>query len=63
MDPLVIVLLAGPMIAFATAINFALLKGDGWSVADIAGVITLTAVIGAEFARIAFAAAGAGLPF
>ena len=39
MDPLVIVLLAGPMIAFATAINFALLKA--WATGHPGGVTTV----------------------
>jgi hypothetical protein len=57
MNPLVIVLLAGPLIAFATAVNFALLNGGEWSPPEIAGVLMLAAMIGAAFARIA------GLPF
>ena len=36
MNPLVGFLLAGPLIAFVTAINFALLHGDEWSLSDIA---------------------------
>jgi hypothetical protein len=63
MDPLVIVLLAGPLIAFATAINFALLNGGDWSLPEIAGVLMLAVVIDATFARIALAAARSGLPF
>src|SRR5216683_7502059 len=62
MNPLAVVLLAGPLIAFVTAINFALLHGDEWSLSDMAGGLTLAAVIGAAFARIGFAA-WIGLPF
>src|SRR6266851_1568207 len=62
MNPLAVFLLAGPLIAFVTAINFALLHGDEWGLSDIAGVPTLAAVIGAAFARIDFAA-WIGLPF
>jgi hypothetical protein len=51
MNPLAVFLLAGPLIAFVTAINFA-----EWSLSDIAGGLTLAAVIGAAFARIDFAA-------
>jgi len=50
MNPFVGFLLAGPLIAFVTVINFA-----EWSLSDIAGVLTLAAVIGAAFARIGFA--------
>lgn len=63
MNPLAFFPLAAVMIAFVTAVNFALLNGGDWSLAEIAGVLTLAAVIGAAFARIAFAAAGTGLPF
>jgi uncharacterized integral membrane protein len=63
MNPLVIIVLAGPLIAFATAVHFALLNGGEWSLPEIAGVLTLAVVTGAAFARIAFAAAGTGLPF
>jgi hypothetical protein len=62
MNPLAVVLLAGPLIAFVTAINFALLHGDEWRLSDIAGGLTLAAVIGAACARIDFAAL-IGLPF
>ena len=55
MNPFVGFLLAGPLIAFVTAINFALLHGDEWSLSDIAGGLTLAAVIGAACARIGFA--------
>src|SRR5713101_7050736 len=57
MNPLAVFLLAGPLIAFVTAINFA-----EWSLSDIAGGLTLAAIIGAAFARIGFAA-WIGLPF
>ena len=40
-----------------------LLIGGDWILPEIAGVLTLAAVIGVAFARIAFAAAGTGLPF
>ncbi len=63
MNPLVIVLLAGPLIAFATAINFAFTQGDEWTAVEMLSVLTLAVVIGVAFARIAFAAAGTGLPF
>ena len=36
MNPLAVFLLAGPLIAFVTAINFALLHGDEWGLSDIA---------------------------
>lgn len=62
MNPLVIVLLAGPLIAFA-AMNFAFTQGDGWTAVEMLSVLTLAALIGVAFARIAFAAAGTGLPF
>src|SRR6266851_2243352 len=62
MNPFVGFLLAGPLIAFVTAINFALLHGDEWSLSDMAGVLTLATVIGAAFARLGFAA-WIGLPF
>jgi hypothetical protein len=63
MNPLVIVVLAGPLIAFATAINFAFTQGDAWTAVEMLSVLTLAAVIGVAFARFAFAAAGSGLPF
>jgi uncharacterized integral membrane protein len=63
MNPLAVFLLIGPMIAFVTAVHFALLNGGEWSLPEIAGVLTLAVVTGAAFARIAFAAAGTGLPF
>ncbi len=34
MNPLAVFLLAGPLIAFVTAINFALLHRDEWSLSD-----------------------------
>jgi hypothetical protein len=63
MNPLAVVLLIGPLIAFVTAVNFALLNGGDWSLPEIAGVLMLAVVIDATFARIALAAAGSGLPF
>ena len=57
MNPFVGFLLAGPLIGFVTAINFA-----EWSLSDIAGGLTLVAIIGAAFARLGFAA-WIGLPF
>ncbi len=63
MRPLVTGLFAGPLIAFGAAVNLAILRGDEWSVADIAGVLTLAALIGAALARLACAAAGTGTPF
>jgi hypothetical protein len=62
MNPLAVFLLAGPLIAFVIAINFAFLHGDEWSLSDIAGVLTRATVIGAAFLRIGFAA-WIGLPF
>ena len=57
MNPLAVFLLAGPLIAFVTAINFA-----EWSLSDIAGGLTRATVIGAAFALIGVAA-WIGLPF
>ena len=62
MNPLVIIVLAGPLIAFATAINFAFAQGDEWTAAEVLSVLTLAVVIGVAFARIALAAVS-GLPF
>jgi len=62
MNPLAVFLLAGPLIAFVMAINFALLHGDEWSLSDIAGGLTRATVIGAAFALIGVAA-WIGLPF
>ena len=62
MSPLALFPLTAVVIAFVTAANFALLNGGEWSLPELAGVLTLAAVIGAAFARIAFAG-GTGLPF
>jgi hypothetical protein len=62
MNPLAVFLLIGPLIAFVTAVQFALINGGECSLPEIASVVTVAAVIGAAFARVAFAG-GTGLPF
>jgi hypothetical protein len=63
MNLAVIVLLAGPLAAFATAISFALMRGEDWNLAEMLCVLTIAVLIGMAFARIGLGASGGGLPF
>lgn len=64
MNPLAVFLLIGPLIAFVTAVHFALINGGGeCNLPEIATVVTVATMIGVAFMRIAFAAAGSGLSF
>ena len=62
MNPLAVFLLIGPLIAFVTAVQFTRINGGECSLPEIAAVVTVAAVIGAAFARGAFAG-GTSLPF
>ncbi len=63
MSPLAVFLLIGPLIALVTAVHFAPINGGECSFPEVAGVVTVAAMIGVAFMRITFAAAGSSLSF